>query len=308
MSGPRKGLVHQYTSRLTAFEHTPTTPPLPPQNILVFIGGLFDGLLTVPYTTPLAASLPPSWTLAQVHLSSSYTGWGTSNLQKDVAELSRCVKYFRGIKTGKIVLIGHSTGCQDIIEYLTGSGHASRAKIDGGILQGPVSDRQAIESGLDPALYSGSCAAAKAMVEAGDGDEILPSKTMKSFFGPAPVSAERWLSLASPDHDGDDDFFSSDLNDERLMKTFGALPRETPLCVLHSGSDEYVDPKLDKEGLIRRWIEIAKKGEGRIDEANSGILEGALHNLKGASEEVMDGFVKRVLGFLESLEGAQANL
>lgn len=216
--------------------------------------------------------------------------------------------YFRGIKTGKIVLMGHSTGCQDIIEYLTGTGHASRAKIDGGILQGPVSDRQAIEGGLDPALYAGSCETAKAMVEAGDGDEILPSKTLKSFFGPAPVSAKRWLSLASPDHDGDDDFFSSDLSDERFMKTFGALPRDIPLCVLHSGSDEYVDPKMDKDGLIRKWIEVAKNGEGRIDEVHSGVLEGATHNLKGASEEVMAGLVKKVLGFLERLQGAQANL
>ncbi|KAH9204310.1 putative UPF0613 protein PB24D3.06c [Leptodontidium sp. 2 PMI_412] len=289
MAAPRKGLVHQYTARLTAFEHTPTTPLSPPQNILLFIGGLFDGLLTV-------------------HLSSSYTGWGTSNLQKDAAELSKCVTYFRGIKTGKIVLMGHSTGCQDIIEYLTGSGHASRAKIDGGILQGPVSDRQAIEIGLDPALYAGSCETAKAMIQDGDGDEILPSKTMKSFFGPAPVSAKRWLSLASPNHDGDDDFFSSDLSDERLMKTFGALPKGTPLCVLHSGGDEYVDPKLDKEKLIQRWIEISKKGEGKVDEVHSGVLEGAKHNLKGASEEVLGGLVKRVLGFLESLDEKSANL
>ncbi|KAH6718827.1 hypothetical protein BKA61DRAFT_629670 [Leptodontidium sp. MPI-SDFR-AT-0119] len=308
MAAPRKGLVHQYTARLTAFEHTPTTPPSPPQNILLFIGGLFDGLLTVPYTTPLSSSLPPTWTLAQVHLSSSYTGWGTSNLQKDAAELSKCVTYFRGIKTGKIVLMGHSTGCQDIIEYLTGSGHAPRAKIDGGILQGPVSDRQAIEIGLDPALYAGSCETAKAMIQAGDGDEILPSKTMKSFFGPAPVSAKRWLSLASPNHDGDDDFFSSDLSDERLMKTFGALPKGTPLCLLHSGSDEYVDPKLDKEKLIQRWIENSKRGEGNVNQAYSGVLEGATHNLKGASEEVLGGLVKRVLGFLESLDEKSANL
>lgn len=204
--------------------------------------------------------------------------------------------------------MGHSTGCQDIIEYLTGSGHASRAKIDGGILQGPVSDRQAIEIGLDPALYAGSCATAKAMIEAGDGDEILPSKTMKSFFGPAPVSAKRWLSLASPNHDGDDDFFSPDLSDDQLMKTFGALPKGTPLCVLHSGSDEYVDPKLDKEKVIQRWIEISKKGEGTVDEIHSGVLEGATHNLKGASEEVLSGLVKGILGFLESLDGKGANL
>ncbi|PBP24518.1 DUF1749-domain-containing protein [Diplocarpon rosae] len=302
MTAPSKGLVHQYTSRLTAFEHTPTIPASRPQNLIIFIGGLSDGLLTVPYTTPLAIALPETWTLAQVHLSSSYLGWGTSNLQRDVFELSKCVTYFRNIKSGKIVLMGHSTGCQDIMEYLTGADHSLRAKIDGGILQGPVSDRQAIVSGLDPALYVGSCAIAQGMLDIGDGDEIMPSYSMKSFFGTAPVSAKRWLSLASPNHDGDDDFFSSDLSDERLMQTFGKLPEGVPVCLVHSEKDEYVDASVDKEALIKSWIEIIKKSKGSVDEINSGVVEGATHNLKGCSEEVVGRLVDRVLGFLDGLE------
>lgn len=65
---------------------------------------------TVPYTSNIADALSPSWTIAQAILSSSYTGWGTSSLEKDAKELSRCVSYFRTIKTGKIILMGHSTG------------------------------------------------------------------------------------------------------------------------------------------------------------------------------------------------------
>ncbi|KAL2066878.1 hypothetical protein VTL71DRAFT_1302 [Oculimacula yallundae] len=307
MAAPRKGLVHQYFKRATAFEHTPNTPTSPAQNILLFIGGLSDGLLTVPYTTPLAASLPPTWTLAEVHLSSSYSGWGICDLSDDADEISKCVTYFRGIKTGKVVLMGHSTGCQDIMFYLTGTSHSTRAKIDGAIMQGVVSDRQALEKDLDPALYARSCAAAKAMIEAGDGDEILPPKTMNDFFE-VPVSAKRWLSLASPDHDGDDDFFSSDLSDEQLAKTFGTLPKETIVCILHSGNDEFVDPKLDKDGIIRKWIGFIKKGGGSVDEVHSGVLEGATHNLKKASPEVLGGLLRRVLGFLDGLDGKQANL
>ncbi len=204
--------------------------------------------------------------------------------------------------------MGHSTGCQDVVEYLTGEGHEKRAKIDGGILQGPVSDRQAIVAGLDATFYEGSCTLAQSMVDAGEGNEILPGKSMKSFFGAAPVSAKRWLSLASPNHDGDDDFFSSDLTDEQLMKTFGKLPKGTPLCIMHSGSDEYVPKDLDKEGLIHRWIGIVKKGDGVVDEVNSVVLEGATHNLAGCSEEVLSRLVKRVLGFLDGLDGTPANL
>lgn len=207
------------------------------------------------------------------------------------------------MKTGKIVLMGHSTGCQDVMEYLTGKGHASREPIDGGIIQAPVSDREAIL--LDPreaASYEKNCKLAQAMIDAGDGDQILPVKVF-----PCPVSAKRWLSLASPNHDGDDDYFSSDLADERLIRSFGALPTKSPLCILYSGADEYVPPRIDKEALVKRWIEIVKKGEGVVDEENSGVIEGASHNLEKDPEDVVQGLVKRVLGFLNGLS-PQSNL
>jgi hypothetical protein len=263
---------------------------------VIFIGGLFDGLLTVPYPSSISDSLPPSWSLAQVGLSSSYTGWGISSLQRDVKELSKCVSYFRGIKTGMIVLMGHSTGCQDVMEYLTGTGREERAPIDGGIIQAPASDREAILMTMDNATYEKDCTTAQAMIDAGEGDQILNGKAF-----PCPVTATRWLSLASPKHDGDDDYFSSDLSDEQLMKSFGALPAKSPLCILFSGADEYVPPSIDKEALIKRWIGIVKRGEGVVDEVNSGIIEGASHNLEKSPEDVVQGLVKRVLGFLDGL-------
>lgn len=189
------------------------------------------------------------------------------------------------------------------MEYLTGKGHASRAPVDGGLIQAPASDREAIL--LDPkgaASYEKDCKAAQAMVDAGNGDQILP---VKAF--PCPVTAKRWLSLASPNHDGDDDYFSSDLTDEKLMRNFGALPAKSPLCILYSGADEYVPPSIDKEALVKRWIGIIKRGEGIVDEANSGVMEGASHNLEKDSEDVVQRLVKRVLGFLNGLS-TQSNL
>ncbi|PMD48931.1 DUF1749-domain-containing protein [Hyaloscypha variabilis F] len=304
MALPRKGLVHLYKSsgwdRLTAFEHTPHFPQTPPQNLLIFIGGLFDGLLTIPYTSTLSSALPATWTLAEVRLSSSYTGWGTSSLQKDVSELSDCVSYFRGIKTGKIVLMGSSTGCQDIMEYLTGADHASRPAIDGGILQAPASDREALILEMDLELYKSSCEAAQRMVDEGNGEEILPQREKGAAF-PAPCTARRWLSLASPNHDGDDDYFSSDLGDERLLKTFGKLPKQSPLCILMSEMDEYVPKSVDKKGVIGRWVSIIKKGKGILDEVNSGVVPGASHNLMKDGDDVVGDLVGRVVGFLEGL-------
>ncbi|TAQ84251.1 hypothetical protein B7494_g7420 [Chlorociboria aeruginascens] len=201
---------------------------------------------------------------------------------------------------GKIVLLGHSTGCQDVMEYLTGPGHEARPNIDGGIIQAPASDRHALTLAMDAEILKNSCAVAQAMVDNGNGEEILPSKASNNLFS-APICARRWLSLASPNHDGDDDYFSSDLTDEQLMGSFGTLPKGSPLCVLISGSDEYFLGEVNKEVLLKRWTEIARKGEGNLDEKNSGVLVGASHNLNGNSEEVVDRLVKKVVGFVNDL-------
>ncbi len=154
---------------------------------------------------------------------------------------------------------------------------------------------------MDPEIYKHSCEIAQSMISKGLGGDILPSAATDNFF-PCPVSASRWLSLASPNHDGDDDYFSSDLPDAVLANTFGKLPKETLLCVLFSGNDEYMPESIDKDALLKKWIRIAKKAEGRIDEINSGVVDGATHNLAGDKEEVVEGLVKRVLGFLERME------
>ena len=193
------------------------------------------------------------------------------------------------------------------MEYLVGPGYETRPPIDGGILQAPVSDREAILKELDPQVYEESCKVAQDMVDAGDSEEIMSRKVTKGLFAPAPVSAYRWLSLASPNHNGDDDYFSSDLSDEQLKKTFGNLPARSPLCILFSGNDEYIPKSLDKGALIQKWTSFVKEGDGKVDEKQSGVVAGASHNLAGNPEEIVNDLVTRVVGFLGGLP-TQANL
>lgn len=263
------------------------------------MGGLFDGLLTVSYTSHLADALPETWSLAQVHLNSSYKMWGFSTLQQDVAELSKCISYFRTIKSGKIIIMGHSTGCQDVMEYLTGKGHEVRAPIDGAIMQAPVSDRNSMIVEINPEVYRKSCITAQQMVERGDGDEILPFKITNRFFT-SPVTAKRWLSLASPNHDGEDDLFSVDLTDDQLMKTFGKLPAGVPMSILLSEKDEYVPESVDAIALYRRWLKIAKSNSGCIDETSSGYIIGANHTV--SSPDSVGHLINGVSMFLKFLE------
>ncbi|RMZ70370.1 dolichol-phosphate mannosyltransferase [Pyrenophora seminiperda CCB06] len=302
------GTAHKYSKRRIAFEHasssssaSSTTP-----NTLLWVGGLSDGLLTVPYPTQIAKSLPSSWTISEVLLSSSYKGWGTGSLSRDARELGECVSYFKNLRPGKkIVVMGHSTGCQDIMEYLVGKEHEKREGLDAVILQGGVSDREAWEvfgkNGREKKALEEAIKMAKGMVDAGKGKEILPREgnaVLEEMGGP--LSAYRAYSLLAKD--GDDDYFSSDLSDEHFAQTFGKIPQSTPVCFLLGSEDPYVPASIDRASLLQRWTRIIREGGGVVDDEDGGVVPGAHHNLEGDSDEVVQDLVRRVCGFLDGLE------
>ena len=179
-------------------------------------------------------------------------------------------------------------------------------KVDGAIFQASASDREVMTMFLPPSSYDSRCALAQSYIDEGRADDILPFSATKSLFMSAPVSAKRFLSLASPGplYGGEDDYFSSDLEDERLEKTFGALGKMvTRLSFLFSGRDQYVPGTVDKMKMVERWHEHVRRGGGVIDES-SGVVGGATHTLKEGGKGLED-LVKRVVRFLERLEENQ---
>lgn len=302
------GTAHKYSKRQIAFEHaSPTassTNDAP--NTLLWVGGLTDGLLTVPYPTSIAASLPPSWVLAEVLISSSYKGWGTSSLARDAREIGECVQYFKNLRPGKrVVLMGHSTGCQDAMEYVIGKDAEKRPGLDGVILQGGVSDREgwedAVKEGEEKRAYDAIVQKAKELIDQGQEKEVMPREgnvVMKELGGP--MNAYRTYSLLAKG--GDDDYFSSDLTDDVFANTFGKFPKSTPVCFLLGSLDPYVPATVDRAALVRRWTRIIREGGGIVDDEDGGVVPGAHHNLDGDPEEVVQDLVKRVCGFLAGLE------
>ena len=194
--------------------------------------------------------------------------------------------------------MGHSTGCQDVMEYLTGEGSSEQPAVDGAILQTPSSDREAMVDTLPRDVYDESVAVARRMVDTADGEEIIPRKFSELSFGGA-CTARRWLSLASPDRRGDDDYFSSDLQDDRLRHTFGRVPSRTPLCILMSQRDEFTPAFVDKEAVLKRWTGFVRDGGAVVDEENSGVIPGATHSLTEDPPEVRRDLVMRVVRFVE---------
>lgn len=288
--------IYRYSGSLSAIEFGPPESQL--ENFLVFVGGLGDGFLTVPYVPQLAKAVQEAfhgkWVVVQALISSSYIGFGTSSLEKDCKEIGKLVKYLRekrGTKKSKVVLMGHSTGCQDTMQYLTKFSKKDNfdesMAIQAGILQAPVSDSEAFRMSDDDPVLNQLLERARDLIAQGKSNEILPAAAMKYSFG-SPINAYRFNSLIS--ERGDDDFFSSYLTSEDWDHSFGKIDK--PLLVLYSGSDEFVPEHVDKESLIKNWCGHCSTYWSE----QSKIIKGASHNLGnnssvGAVDEVCDSVV-----------------
>ncbi|KAF2269895.1 DUF1749-domain-containing protein [Lojkania enalia] len=301
------GVLHQCTPRLVAFEHVLSASANPTPNTLLWIGGLGDGFLTVKYPKVIARLLPPDWSLVEVLLSSGYKGWGVGSLKRDARELGQCVEYFKASRLDKkVVLMGHSTGCQDVMEYLVGdvADDKPRPSVDGAILQGGLSDREAFgdiaqKQGFKE-KFDEIVKLAKEMIDQGREHEIVPRRDnpVSDLLG-APITAYRTFSLLAPG--GDDDYFSSDLSDSTLASTFGKIPKETPVMFLLGAGDPYVPAYVDKEQLIGRFTRAIRDGGGVVDDINGGVVPEAQHNLNDNTEEVREMLARRVVGFLQAV-------
>ena len=218
-----------------------------------------------------------------------------------MAEIGGIVAYFRKLRPqGRIVLLGHSTGSQQVIHYLLSD--LDVPPIDGGIMQAGASDREAILMFVSQPDYDSTCRLAQSYVDDGRGEDILPFKVTEQVFLHSPVSAKRWLSLASPGplHNGEDDYFSSDLDDERLQKTFGQVGKKgARLMFLFGGADQFVPATIDRIGLVEKWHRHVRQGGGVVDQA-SGVVEKASHTVKEGGEGLHD-LLGRILGFLENV-------
>lgn len=308
----------------------------------MFVAGLSDGLDTVPFVSNVVKTLESEdWSVFSVLLSSSYSGWGVGSLSRDVEEIAKAVEYVQKYKANKnqghaeagmVVVMGHSTGSQDVLHYLhspnplPSTPGQKRPRIDGAILQSPVSDRQALlntikaGSATDSSeslekLFAELVATAKANPGSDGADFLLPPSMIKriGLSDDAPVSSRRFLSLTSPDSPAspqEDDLFSSDLTDERLKQTFGMIGTRgllgKSLLVAPGGADEFVPDWVDKEKLLKRWETATKQGAGdnaRIWDGNTGLIPGAKHSPSGESQaEPRRELASRIARFLKNLE------
>ncbi|KAK0638504.1 hypothetical protein B0T16DRAFT_338188 [Cercophora newfieldiana] len=265
------------------------------RNAFVYIGGLTGG----PQAIDLAqideafrTSKTVSYSIWEFRMRSSYTGFGYSSLANDADDVASFVKYLRSLGKERVVLMGHSTGCQDCMEYSNKEKYSESPAVDGYILLAPVSDREMAGLFIPPDVLEESVKAARELIDQGREREIMPKGSIPEIFQ-SPVTAYRWYSLAAKG--GDDDFFSSDLPDERLATTFGRVDK--PIMFLPCGEDELVPPNVDRSGLLSRWVTMCPTG---LASPLSDFVPGANHIV--SSPDAWAWIAKKVVGFLEALE------
>ena len=158
--------------------------------VLIVGPGLTDGFLALAYTEPLSrALLAIDYSLVLVNLSSSWNQYGFRSLASDSRELEQLVPFLKtryGFR--KIALLGHSTGAQDALYFLRYGKPETTSLVNGVILQGGVSDRDAALK-MEPVAtqVSPMIEEAKTLVSEGKGEIILSER----IYGVAPITANR---------------------------------------------------------------------------------------------------------------------
>jgi pimeloyl-ACP methyl ester carboxylesterase len=276
-----------------------TLPLLSPRKC-VLLGGLSDGLWPVPYTVRLERACRDAgcWSLVQPVLSGSYTGFGHGSLDRDAAELDELLQFLcLHRRAEQVAIVGHSTGCQDIVHYLKHGKSEWISKVVVAVLQAPVSDREAATVRDDPVVLQHRLETANKMREGGRGDEMMPRE---AFW--APITAARYLDLMEVG--GRDDYFSSDYTDEQLAERLSHVGELTQLqhcLVAVSGSDEYVPTGIDTETLMQRICRAMNAASSRNEPPAVGLyLPAANHNLSESAGDA-DAFIAKVRELLQGV-------
>jgi pimeloyl-ACP methyl ester carboxylesterase len=169
--------------RLTAFE----SGALDSNKTVVFLEGLGDGYNGVPYLTKLNDTVTKhGYSLIQMQTTSSYNGYGLSSVSNDAKELDYLVDYLRQRGKARIVVMGHSTGCQDCYWH----NKYGERQVDGYILQAPVSDRQYYTDQCEE--HNTHVGLAETMRDRGRGSNWMPQS-----ISDVPITADRFYSLYS---------------------------------------------------------------------------------------------------------------
>lgn len=174
-----------------------------------------------------------------------------------VDDLDGAVCFARQQGVQEIYLVGHSTGCQKSVYYLS---RRPKSPVKGAVLLAPVSDFASLETeGVTREAYRRALLAASRLVKQRQPHTLLPAGLWRS-----PIDAQRFLSLYTPDSAEEIFCYASARRPVTLRKV------AKPLLIALAGNDQYHDRPA---GEIAAWFQESLVGR----EADIVIIDGVEH-------------------------------
>ncbi len=244
--------------------------------LLFLIGGLGDLLFSVKYFEYLWNKLE-EYKICIPIMRSSGNSFGNTTIWDDVEDMKEILKHIINNNEIKdIFLIGHSTGCQDIL-CLFKKEINKEFPIRKCILQGPVSDRDFVINDINlkneiKRIENKS----NILFKDWNNSELKNSIEVSQYLydNKYPLLIRRFVSLYSKL--GDEDWFSFDIESNKLKELYSII--NIPLLFVFSLNDQYVNyTNKEYKELIQR-----------IEKANSYIKVSILkddHFIENSKDE-----------------------
>ncbi|MFC1649644.1 alpha/beta fold hydrolase [Patescibacteria group bacterium] len=193
-----------------------------------------------------------------------------------VDDIQGIVDFLRNKGVKDIHLVGHSTGCQKSIYFL--SKPRKQKFIRSVTLLCPISDYASVGLFTNKDELTRSIAEAQKMVEKGNAHDILPKDLNLTGH-----DAQRFLSLYTPDSAEEIFTYAHNKKPITLQKV------KTPSFYVFAGSDEYNDRPTQE---ISKWFE----NNSKADNYKVSIIKNALHGFQekeGEVNKVLRGWLKQ---------------
>ena len=244
--------------------------------LLFLIGGLGDLLFSVKYFEYLWNKLE-EYKICIPIMRSSGNSFGNTTIWDDVEDIKEILKHIINNNEIKdIFLIGHSTGCQDIL-CLFKKEINKEFPIRKCILQGPVSDRDFVINDINlkneiKRIENKS----NILFKDWNNSELKNSIEVSQYLydNKYPLLIRRFVSLYSKL--GDEDWFSFDIESNKLKELYSII--KIPFLFVFSLNDQYVNyTNKEYKELIQR-----------IEKANSHIKVSILkddHFIENSKDE-----------------------
>ena len=241
-----EGKIFQINEQLSIFIKGKST------KLIMLIGGLGDLLFNIKYFQYLWNKFDENYMICIPNMRSSGNSFGSFTIWNDVEDIKEVLSYISNKnKLDEIYLLGHSTGCQDIL-CLFKKGINKQFPIKKCILQGPVSDRDYLNK--DEKLLNEIKRIEKEyniLYENWNNSELKKSMDVSKYLydNKYPLLVRRFVSLYSKL--GDEDWFSYDISQETLKSMYSII--DIPFLFVFSLNDQYINYSHDEyKKLIER--------------------------------------------------------